>query len=146
MDIDEVLDLVNPNNCAVSPEEWEIIGDQEPSQEKLIEIRKENWFKRIKKPFGIKKIADVTNDFIETNINKKIDEVLKILQEKFPQYCLNGIRNLWIVKPAGLSRGRGIRIFNKLMEINDYTKNKEQQWVVQKYIEHPLVMMDRKVV
>ena len=52
---------------------------------------------------------------------------------------------MWMLKPAGLSRGRGIQVFNSLNEILEYTKNKEQQWVVQKYIENPLVIHDHKV-
>ena len=57
---------------------------------------------------------------------------------------LNGYRNMWMLKPAGLSRGRGIQVFNSLNEIMGYTRHKEQQWVIQKYIENPLIIHDRK--
>ena len=38
-----------------------------------------------------------------------------VLMKKWdPQFSINGYRNIWVVKPAGLSRGRGIRAFNEL--------------------------------
>lgn len=55
--------------------------------------------------------------------------------------------NVWIVKPAGMSRGRGIRIFNDLTQLLDYVdvaNHKECQWVAQKYIENPLLICKRK--
>lgn len=56
-------------------------------------------------------------------------------------------RNIWIVKPAGMSRGRGIRVFNNLdllLEYADVENHKECQWVAQKYIENPLLVCKRK--
>ena len=38
--------------------------------------------------------------------------------------------NLWIVKPAGLSRGRGIRSFNQLENLINYVIGKDVMWVV----------------
>ena len=67
------------------------------------------------------------------------------MRKKYPQFDLNGERNIWIVKPARLSRGRGIEVFKSLIEIEDHVKGKETQWVVQKYMENPLIMMERKV-
>jgi hypothetical protein len=39
-----------------------------------------------------------------------------------------------------MSRGRGIRCFNNLYDIADYCLGRDVQFVVQKYIEHPLVI------
>ena len=79
---------------------------------------------------------------------------------------MNGTQNLWIVKPGGLSRGRKIKIFDSYQEICQYaelpfisgttgqiqvdysaiqnTKSNNKAWVVQKYIENPLIILNRK--
>ena len=44
-------------------------------------------------------------------IAKTCQEFLDKLKEKYPQTDMNGMHNLWIVKPGGLSRGRKIRLF-----------------------------------
>ena len=66
------------------------------------------------------------------------------MKEKYPQFSINGENNIWIVKPAGLSRGRGIVCFKHLVEILDQVK-REGQWVAQKYIENPMIVQKRKV-
>ena len=64
---------------------------------------------------------------------------------KDPQNTLNSCQNAWIVKPAELSRGRGIKCFNNLTDIFDYVIGKEMSFVCQKYIERPLIIKKKKV-
>ncbi len=77
-------------------------------------------------------------------LKQRAIDTLSKMRKRFPQFDLNGYRDIWIVKPAGMSRGRGIRIFNNLGEIMDYSQCREQQFVVQKYMENPMTILNRK--
>lgn len=50
--------------------------------------------------------------------------LLEEYEKRFPQFYLTGHNNIWILKPAGLSRGRGITCYNNLVEIQDHMKCK----------------------
>jgi len=54
--------------------------------------------------------------------------------------------NIWLIKPAALNQGRGIEICHSLKEIKTVllTKITNSIWVVQKYIEKPLLFKSRK--
>eukprot|EP00357_Protocruzia_adherens_P000980 CAMPEP_0115047060 /NCGR_PEP_ID=MMETSP0216-20121206/49101_1 /TAXON_ID=223996 /ORGANISM="Protocruzia adherens, Strain Boccale" /LENGTH=963 /DNA_ID=CAMNT_0002430223 /DNA_START=247 /DNA_END=3138 /DNA_ORIENTATION=- len=80
----------------------------------------------------------------EDALYRMVKSVLKRLKKKFPQSGLTGTQNIWILKPAGMSRGRGITVVNNLVEILDQLKGKDNQYVIQKYIEYPLVILKRK--
>ena len=75
-----------------------------------------------------------------------MDEIIKILEEykKYsPQYNIDGYKNIWIVKPGALSRGRGIIVFDKIeniLELNTSPLQRDGKYVVQKYIERPLLI------
>ncbi len=75
---------------------------------------------------------------------KQANELLKILKEKYPQFSIDGERNIWICKPAGSSRGRGIVLYRNLVQILDLCKQKETQYICQKYIENTLIVKNRK--
>jgi len=64
-----------------------------------------------------------------------------------PQYKMDGMLNIWICKPGARSRGKGIVIMNQLEKILDllgHASIRESNWVVQKYIERPLLIYKTK--
>ena len=65
-------------------------------------------------------------------------------KERTPQkHCAE---NYWLVKPANMNQGRGIEIFNSMMEIQKFLSSQTiySYWVIQKYIEKPMLFKGRK--
>ncbi|GAX74993.1 hypothetical protein CEUSTIGMA_g2439.t1 [Chlamydomonas eustigma] len=52
--------------------------------------------------------------------------------------------NLWILKPVGSSRGRGISLINSMEELSNCTVTQEEPVVVQRYLTSPLLVQGYK--
>lgn len=62
----------------------------------------------------------------------------------WPDRKYDGYQNLWVIKPAAASCGQGVRVTCELEEVIDYAYKDDQNYVVQKYIETPLLIHDTK--
>jgi len=104
------------------------------------------------------------------NLQTKAKEVLDQIEacSWWPQTYLDGKENLWILKPAGKSRGRGIVVFNSLIAAEAHLSGTSHRTraqfhclkaearmmarletgsdphIVQRYIEEPLLIHERK--
>jgi tubulin monoglycylase TTLL3/8 len=80
----------------------------------------------------------------------KYDMAKKTLQrtaQYWPQAHLDGYYNMWICKPGARSRGKGIVIMNsveKILDLLNHGNSREANWVVQKYMERPLLVYKTK--
>ncbi|XP_012215049.2 tubulin glycylase 3A-like [Linepithema humile] len=90
--------------------------------------------------------------FVHTNVpfNKYVlasKHILKKMRKYWPQIDMDGITNVWILKPGNKSRGRGITLMNKLEDVVakvNPTGKPDARYVVQKYIERPLLIYNTK--
>ena len=148
-DIDEI-ELINDN-------EWKIIYIDEDKEKESMNnsnnlLPNINKYKKIEEEENknkeennkISKSNKIKNKIASPNIYlPKITKILNKLKKKLPQYSLNGFRNIWIIKPCSLSRGRGIKCLSSLSSIKELKKN-NSDIIIQKYIENPLIILNRK--
>lgn len=120
VDYDRSLNLIHSN-------EWKILNSNN-AHEVVNEFHKYNTGKILTQPGSLSQI---------------VDETIEKLSDLDPQMDICGNKNVWIVKPGGKSRGRDIMVFSNIEEIKSYTQN-SQKWVVQKYIENPLLIQNKK--
>lgn len=155
MDVDDYLD---GEGCTqdVTEREWEIISQGKETtllRSKTVKKQVTRKGKRSRKQARkgaqeIERESSTSSEESEGDRPEKEREVSKLLKKlgrKYPQTDINGANSIWIVKPIGLSRGRGIELFNNLDEITKHVKNHSSHWVIQKYIENPVLFKQRKL-
>ncbi|OWR49656.1 hypothetical protein KGM_214095 [Danaus plexippus plexippus] len=91
------------------------------------------------------KFIEDTNSNLK-QLERKASKVLSTMSKFWPQIDIDGVFNIWIVKPGNKCRGRGIQLMNNIKDIIGLINIPAQKtrYVVQKYIENPLVIYDTK--
>jgi len=136
-----VESIMKGKSTVVSLEEWNVM-----TSEKGKDILGNTKFDALKQLVGDR----YKSQFKESNLEEekalleKAKAILNKIELGFPQNKMNQGRNVWIIKPAGMSRGRGIRCYDNLTEIFDHIRVKESEWIAQKYIENPLIIKNKK--
>ncbi|XP_045619331.2 LOW QUALITY PROTEIN: tubulin glycylase 3E [Procambarus clarkii] len=93
-----------------------------------------------------KKIKVATSTQLQALVSECASALERVVPY-WPQLSMDGLRNLWIVKPGAQSRGRGIFMMNHLEEILALVQSPliyETKYVVQKYMERPLLIHNTK--
>lgn len=70
-------------------------------------------------------------------LEKKGAKILSTMNKYWPQIDIDGIYNIWIVKPGNKCRGRGIQLMNNIKDIIgllNIPAAQKTRYVVQKYI------------
>lgn len=81
------------------------------------------------------KIAELLN-----SVRNCADKIL----EHWPDRNYDGFRNLWVVKPIGSSSGYGVEVLADERIILKTAMNGNSRFIVQKYIERPMLIQSRK--
>ncbi|XP_060517440.1 tubulin glycylase 3A-like [Cylas formicarius] len=89
--------------------------------------------------------GDVDADEIASDMVQKSTFLLNELRKYSQSLDADGLMNIWILKPVNGSRGVGIHMCRTLDSVLNVTKaNPNRRYVVQKYIEKPLLVHNTK--
>jgi tubulin monoglycylase TTLL3/8 len=137
-----VEDLMRSEELFVNQEEWELLILQQDNGV-LKSAKYERIIKSIQLRFGVE--LEKPTETIEEGVSLQVQLALKQFDAYNPQKDMNKGKNVWIVKPADLSRGRGIACHDDLANLLEHVKVRDCEWIAQKYIENPLVIKNKKL-
>ncbi|KAB0797593.1 hypothetical protein PPYR_08586 [Photinus pyralis] len=84
-----------------------------------------------------------SNEWSLPLFNAAAKSVLNELRKYMPMFDVDGLKNVWILKPGNKCRGRGIHLIKHMDDVKKVMSLK-LKYVVQKYIEKPLLIYQTK--
>ncbi|ESN92598.1 hypothetical protein HELRODRAFT_69371, partial [Helobdella robusta] len=141
-------DEVYHEACAICQDYLKFISHDDLDEEEFEEFSSTKYTQFLKIYDSMKR-----SDLIVTveNYQEKSEFIMYLLdklRESLPQFDIDGTRNIWILKPGAKSRGRGIKLLDGLTEIMKLVDSQiglnERKYVIQKYIERPLLICKTK--
>ncbi|CAD8207332.1 unnamed protein product [Paramecium octaurelia] len=101
----------------------------------------QQWQILYKKPEPKQEIIQFDNP----KIMESVKQILLDLSNVDPQFKISKGENIWVTKPCGLSRGRGVKYFKEIEDILAYTFGaKDVNFVAQKCLENIMTIQKRK--
>lgn len=92
---------------------------------------------------GAKVLIEEENITLEGYI-ETIMVVDELVTQYWPWRRNDGYKNVWLVKPTSSGEGQGIKLFDSVESIKDHIDSKNDKFIVQKYIERPLLIYNTK--
>jgi len=78
------------------------------------------------------------------SVRQKVADVFSRLKAEHVQFGMDGVRNVWLVKPGCGTRGNGIKCFDNIRELLCYAAGRRKGAIAQKYIENCLLLHGKK--
>ncbi|OCU02670.1 hypothetical protein XELAEV_18008436mg [Xenopus laevis] len=115
--------------------------------EKEIEELDPDWIEFVEGYYSI--IHDGAEIDIPAKYAEQCRHVLDQIEAILPQLEIDAGKNIWILKPAFLSRGRSICCINRIDDVGTFLQSRQnrkitKQWMIQKYIERPFLIYGTK--
>lgn len=81
-------------------------------------------------------ILFIVNFIFKANVKSTLKDIHKC----WPQFDIDGMKNIWILKPGNKCRGRGIQLVKRIIDV-EKVMGLKAKYVVQKYIGNNVLLV-----